>query len=100
MIAVSPAEMEIILDIIKKHVPNRDVLAFGSRYKWTHSDTSDLDLAITGGGKTGFDVICEIKEDFMESDLPFMVDVVDYHAISSAFRKIIDAGNEKIYGAP
>ena len=97
MIAVSPFEIEIILDIIKKHVPQCDVLAFGSRYKWTNEETSDLDLAVMGEDKVGFKIIGNMKEDFMESDLPFRVDVLDYHAVSDSFRKIIDEGNERIY---
>jgi len=100
VIAVSPFELEIILDIIKKHVPDCDVLAFGSRYRWTCEETSDLDLAVVGKGKVGFGVIGGMKDDFMESDLPFRVDVLDYHAISENFRKIIDAGNERIYCVP
>jgi type I restriction enzyme S subunit len=62
VIAVSPFELEIILDIIKKHVPDCDVLAFGSRYKWTCEETSDLDLAVVGNGKVGFGVIGGMKE--------------------------------------
>ena len=97
MIAVSPDEMEIILKIIKKYVPNCDVLAFGSRLKWTHTDSSDLDLALISKNKLGISIIAQIKEDFMESDIPYKVDVLDYNAISESFKKIIDARNFKIY---
>ena len=97
MIAVTPAEMEIILSIIKKHVPECDVLAFGSRFKGTHDNASDLDLAIVGKEKLGLSLIGTIKEDFMESDIPFKVDVLDYHSISPAFRNIVDKGHERIY---
>ena len=95
--AVSPAEMEIILAIIKKHVPDCDVLAFGSRFKGTHRESSDLDLAIVGKSKLGLSLIGSIREDFMESDIPFKVDILDYHTISPAFREIIDSGHERIY---
>jgi predicted nucleotidyltransferase len=97
MIAVSPAEMEIILAIIKKHVPECDVLAFGSRFKGTHNDASDLDLAIVGNGTLRLSLLGSIKEDFMESDIPYKVDVLDYHSISPAFRSIVDSGHERIY---
>ena len=97
MTAVSPAEMEIILAIIKKHVPECDVLAFGSRFKGTHEDTSDLDLAVVGKEKLGLALIRNIKEDFMESDIPFKVDILDYHSISPAFRRVVDNGHEQIY---
>ena len=90
-------EFFILYRIIKKHIPDCDVLAFGSRYKWTNEETSDLDLAVVGETKVGYRVIDEIKYDFMESDLSFRVDVLDYHSISESFRRIIDAGNEKIY---
>ena len=97
MIAVSPAEMEIICAILKKHVPDCEVLAFGSRIKGTHDTSSDLDLAIVGKGKLGMTLLGNIKEDFMESDIPFKVDVLDYHVVSPAFRAIIDQGHERIY---
>ena len=100
MTAVSPAEMEIILAIIKKHAPECDVLAFGSRIKGTHHEASDLDLAIVGKAKLGLSLIGRIKEDFMESDIPFKVDVLDYHSISPAFRTIVDNGHERIYPQP
>ena len=100
MIAVSPAEMEMILAIIKKHVPQCDLLACGSRFKGTHDDASDLDLAIVGKEKLGLSLIGRIKEDFMESDIPFKVDVLDYHSISPAFREIVDNGHERIYPHP
>ena len=97
MIAVNPYEMEIIQAIIKKHTPNCDVLAFGSRYKWTHEDASDLDLVLVGKEKLDFGIIWGMKEDFMESDIPYKVDVSDYYGVSEAFRAIIDRGNERIY---
>ena len=97
MTAVSPAEMEMILAIIKKHVPECDVLAFWSRFKGTHNDASDLDLAIVGKEKLGLSLLGSIKEDFMESGIPFKVDILDYHSISQAFRKIVDHGHERIY---
>ena len=97
MIAVSPSEMEIIQGIIKKHTRDCDVLAFGSRLKWTHNDASDLDLAIKGRDKLPTKTIFSMKDDFMLSDIPFKVDVLDYHSVSDAFRGIIDAGNERIF---
>ena len=34
--------------LLRQHVPDRKVLAFGSRATWTAKDYSDLDLAILG----------------------------------------------------
>ena len=41
--------------------------------------------------------ISRIKNDFMESDIRYKVDILDYHALSENFRKIIDARHEIIY---
>ena len=97
MIAVAPHEMDIILGIIKKHIPDCDVLVFGSRSKGTYKETSDLDLAVAGTTGVGFRVISNMKNDFMESDLTYRVDVVDYNAVSANFKKIIDNSGQKIY---
>jgi len=97
MIAVSPDEMQIILAIIKKHVPECDVLAFGSRFNGSHSDASDLDLAIVGKEKLSLSLMGSIKEDLMESNIPFRVDILDYRSLSPAFREIVEAGHERIY---
>ena len=97
MIAVSQSEMEIIHKIMKKHLPNCKVLAFGSRIKNTHYEASDLDLAIVGNEKIDICTITSIKEDFMESDIPYSVDVLDYHRVSESFRGIIDRRNVEIY---
>lgn len=99
MIAASDYEKEIILDIIKEYAADCNVLAFGSRYKWTNKEYSDLDLVFVklDGGKLGTNRVYDIKEAFEESNLPFKVDVLDYHAVPEYFVKHIDAGNVMIY---
>jgi len=68
MISVSDFELGIVMDIIKKHASGCDVLTFGSRYKWTPKDYSDLDLAFVqvNGDKLGFKRVGDIKEAFEE----------------------------------
>ena len=43
-----PDHRAIVREILQRHVPDRKVLAFGSRATWTAKDYSDLDLAILG----------------------------------------------------
>jgi len=100
MICVSESEMAAILRVIKTHASDCDVLAFGSRYKWTSKDHSDLDLVFIGGEKLTLLRRAKIEEAFSESDLPYRVDVVDYNAVSPEFKAIIDSGNELIYKKP
>lgn len=97
MINVSEEQLKIILDIIKKFVPNCEVWAFGSRYKWTAKVHSDLDLAIVGEDKLDWIMLEDIKEAFQESNLPFRVDILDWNAISPEFKKVIEQGYEVIH---
>lgn len=66
------------------------VFAFGSRTKGTARLFSDLDLALQQGQSTvDTQLIAELKTAFSESDLPFMVDIIDLNAISPEFRHAI-----------
>lgn len=99
MIDVSPYQFELIKDILKKHVSDCEVRAFGSRVTWTAKDYSDLDLAIVGKEKLSTRTIFSIKEAFQESDLSFRVDVLDWNAISKEFQSVIKKKFEVIQKA-
>lgn len=88
-IDICPDQWAIVQAILQKHVPDRDVWAFGSRAKGNAKDYSDLDLAILGEQPLGLAVSAALADDFSESDLPWKVDVVDWATTSASFRKII-----------
>ncbi len=79
----------IVRDILRNHVPDRKVLAFGSRAAWSAKKYSDLDLAILGDEPLSLDAASALSEEFEESDLPFKVDLVDWTLIDKAFRNTI-----------
>jgi len=89
-IDIRPDHWEIVRDILKKHVPQYEVWAFGSRAKWTAKEYSDLDLAIITDKPLSLDVSASLSDDFFESDLPWKVDIVDWAATSESFRKVIE----------
>jgi len=89
-IDVSPENWRIVRDILRRHVPQFDVWAFGSRATWTAKDYSDLDLAIITNQPLSLSVSAALADDFSESDLPWKVDVVDWATTSESFRKIIE----------
>ncbi|MDE0103113.1 MAG: restriction endonuclease subunit S [Bryobacterales bacterium] len=76
-------------DVLRRHVPDREVLAFGSRAKWTAKDYSDLDLAIMGEEPLSLHASSALDEALVDSDLPFRVDIVDWARIDEGFRAII-----------
>ena len=85
-----PDHWDIVRGILHRHVPDRKVLAFGSRATWSAKDYSDLDIAVLGDEPLPLDVASALAESFGESDLPFKVDVVDWTSASENFRKVIE----------
>ncbi|MGL4942129.1 MAG: nucleotidyltransferase family protein [Thermoguttaceae bacterium] len=94
MICVSGEEMKIVIGVLEKHLKTGEVRAFGSRYKGTNRNYSDLDIAIVGDERLADHTLDSIKEDFSDSELVFRVDVLDYHQLADNFRKIVDSGYE------
>ena len=81
---------EIVRHILKQHVPQYEVWAFGSRAKWTAKQHSDLDLAVITDQPLPLAVSAALVDDFTESDLPWRVDVLDWATTSESFRRIIE----------
>ena len=87
---LSPAHRAIVERILKEHVQQCEVRAFGSRVAWTAKDFSDLDLAVVDEGPLPWQTLSRLKEAFEESPLPMRVDVLDWHAISESFREVVE----------
>ena len=88
-IDLRPDHWEIVREILQRRLPNRHVIAFGSRATWTAKDYSDLDLAIMGEQPLPLSVLAALNEEFVESDLPFRVDIVDFASVDDSFRAVI-----------
>lgn len=82
----------LVLGVLHTHLP-RDVRAwvFGSRATGRARRYSDLDLAIDAGRRLTIDETAMLREAFDESDLPYRVDIVDWHTIGEDFRRLIAA---------
>ena len=66
-----------------------DFYIFGSRATGKNRPYSDLDILIKAEQAIPFEQIALIEEAFSDSDLPFLVDVVDWNRISDEFRERI-----------
>ena len=89
-IDIGPADLETVRRILQGHVPELDVWAFGSRVSWTARETSDLDIALMATEPLDVMRLAEMREAFVQSDLPFRVDIVDWSSTSKAFQNIIE----------
>ncbi len=91
-------ELAIVQNILEAMTPDYEVRAFGSRVHGRGlKPFSDIDLAVMTTTPVASERMCELKEQFTESDLPYKVDIVDYAAASLRFRDIIQQEYEVIY---
>jgi predicted nucleotidyltransferase len=82
----------LVLNILRAHLPpSTKAWVFGSRATGRAGRYSDLDLAIDAGRRLTLDETAGLSEAFSESDLPYRVDVVDWHDINDRWRQKIVA---------
>ena len=96
---VQPRDLETVLRILRAHLPDRAVRAFGSRVTGKAKPFSDLDLAVMGDTPVPASTLARLADDFDESDLPFKVDIVDWASTGESFRRIIEAQAVKLVDA-
>ncbi len=89
MIDLDQKSLELVKKIMSKHLPGVTVKVFGSRVTGKAKRYSDLDLVIKGEEAIPMEMLNAIKFDFSDSDLPILVDIVDWHAITPEFRQAI-----------
>jgi len=92
--------LEIVRDILRRHVPEYEVWAFGSRVTGNAKPYSDLDLAVITDRALPAEVRLSMAEDFSESDLPWKVDLVDWATTGEAFRRVIATAKVVLQKAP
>jgi len=90
MIDLAPVELDIVRNLLARHVPGCEVRVFGSRVNGSTKPYSDLDLVIVGEERIDSQQLSELREAFVESDLPFRVDLLDWTQISAEFRAVIE----------
>jgi len=90
-IDLRPDHLEIVQSILASHLPaGVSARVFGSRAKWTAKPYSDLDLALKGAEKIPSWLVADLAEEFSKSDLPFKVDVLDWHDVAPSFQAVVD----------
>ena len=81
-------QRRIILGLLRTHLPNVTVWAYGSRVRWNARPYSDLDLvAFTSPGQES--QLANLKDAFEESTLPFEVDLLAWDNLPESFHRRI-----------
>ncbi len=96
---ISEQEYQIVQTVLRQCIPQRTVWAFGSRAGGQPKPYSDLDLAVLGEAALSLSEHANLADAFSESDLPYKVDIVDWHLISDDFRRIVQANHIEIQTA-
>lgn len=92
-IAIPVPHLRYILEQIKIHIPAATVWAFGSRVKRSHRPASDLDLAVLCDKETAKRVLPKLNEVFIESDIPFKVQLLDFNRLPENMQENIKKGS-------
>ena len=96
MIDLPPDQLDQIRAIVRQHVHGGEVFAFGSRVNGRAGKFSDLDLMIKVDGTVPWRTLADLREAFEVSDLPILVDVVDWSTCSEQFRSQVGEALERI----
>jgi predicted nucleotidyltransferase len=89
MIDLPDTHLAVVKTLLHQYIPQYEVWAFGSRVDGTAKRHSDLDVVIRGQKEINIQQISNLRLAFEESDLPFRVDVLDWHTLSDEFKAII-----------
>lgn len=83
--------------IMARHPEIERVVLYGSRAKGTHTNRSDIDLALMGSN-ISHHTLGDIKLDLDESDVPVPIDVLNYATLENQDLKAhIDRVGQTIY---
>ena len=87
-----PEWLAIIQPIIATYLPESEVLAYGSRVTGTAHEGSDLDLVVRNSHKPLMPThnLGKVRDAFSESNLPILVDILDWAQIPENFREEIE----------
>jgi predicted nucleotidyltransferase len=82
-------DKKIILEILKTNISKEiNTLVYGSRINGRAHSGSDLDLVVrtTDNSNLNIDEFYKVKNEFNDSNIPFLVDVLDWQVIPDYFK--------------
>ena len=83
---IASQHMDMINEILRRRLPDREVWAYGSRVSGRSWQYSDLDLVVVGENPLDSVTMWDTRDDFSESRLPYIVDLKDWHQIPQHWR--------------
>lgn len=87
----------MVEELLRKHVPDAEVWAYGSRVSGQSHEGSDLDLVVRGPElkPLGAELV-DLVEAFRESNIPILVQVHDWARLPESFHREINRDHEVV----
>lgn len=91
---------EQIEALLRMHLPDVEVWAYGSRVNGCSHDGSDLDLVLRSPDLSpiSYDVLSALRRAFNDSNIPILVEVRDWAQLPESFRREIERGYVVLVG--
>ena len=88
--------------LLREHLPDVEVWAYGSRVNGRGHDGSDLDLALRGPGLKEIPIrrLEDLEEALRESRIPFLVEARDWAHLPERFHREIERDHVVLAGKP
>ncbi|MCS1412282.1 MAG: hypothetical protein M2R45_05488 [Verrucomicrobia subdivision 3 bacterium] len=89
-----PKHRQMLEALLREHLPDVEVWAYGSRVNGRSHDGSDLDLVLRGPGLTEIPLgqLTDFEEAVRESNIPFLVEARDWARLPERFHQEIERG--------
>ncbi|MCX8501023.1 MAG: nucleotidyltransferase domain-containing protein [Alphaproteobacteria bacterium] len=84
---LKPHELVIVQKILQKLIPEIRVFVVGSRARGFAKHYSDLDLLLDNSEELPLRLLCDLQDEFGESNLPWKVDLVQMPLLSEEYYK-------------
>lgn len=92
MLNLDPHYAKMIRAILLKYIPDKVVWVYGSRINNQSHAGSDLDLVIKSSVTQG--EVSALRAAFSDSNLPILVDILDWESIPDSFKSEIEKSHE------
>ncbi len=89
-----PRHREMLLALLREHLPGIEVWAYGSRVNGQSHDGSDLDLVLRSPDLQEIPIgrVGDFREALQESNIPFLVEARDWARLPKGFHREIERG--------
>ena len=105
---LQPKHREVLAELLREHLPDVEVWAYGSRVSEKSHDGSDLDLVLRGPGLAEIPIghLGDFEEAVQESTIPFLVEARDWARLPERFHReierdhvvLVDGGEKALNG--